>query len=491
MNFLIVFFCVITGVITSIWKYSYGIGNHIEQLPIIMRAIDNTFLINDFFTNANSVFGPRLYYAEFIAQLTNFANLHEVFLILTIISNILIAVVTAFFARELFGGNNLTAFAAAGAVMFMKTFWLGSSNTVYRTFLEPQLLISPLLLGAIWAGLRNRPVYVAILTGVASLIHSLVGMETGVLILGVLIIQFLLKSKSEINQVQRRGDIRNIILSGLIFGGFSLVSLIPYIDERHIDKLLFIEIVAVFRHPHHYLPSTFGLEQYLQALLFLIPTGISWYLGNKYILSLNKSKSYLGSLLVFLVFLCIGGYVFVEIVPSRIWTTAQTFRLLYIMKWLALVLISGWISYIFSPESKNENNQMRLMLVFGLISQLTMAFTFVIYLIKNQFSGNKLNLSRNQVYIVGLISGGIFIINWLILGAEYRIYAMFILSVFMIWSLYYWKLKWLAIVINIGLAALSLTFLIVGNFEKSPQFSIKDIRNEKVNIAEFMKNNTP
>jgi hypothetical protein len=49
--------------------------------------------------------------------------------------------------------------------------------------------------------------------------------------------------------------------------------------------------------------------------------------------------------------LAAGGYIFVELIPTRIWTEAQTFRLLYILKWFGLIFIGGTIARLF-PKKK-------------------------------------------------------------------------------------------------------------------------------------------
>jgi len=36
-------FSVLIGIMATLWGYRYGDGNQIEQLPIVMRAIDHSF----------------------------------------------------------------------------------------------------------------------------------------------------------------------------------------------------------------------------------------------------------------------------------------------------------------------------------------------------------------------------------------------------------------------------------------------------------------
>ena len=48
----------------------YGTGDQLEQLPIIFRNIDETYLINDFFVNASENSIVRLYYSDLISFLS-------------------------------------------------------------------------------------------------------------------------------------------------------------------------------------------------------------------------------------------------------------------------------------------------------------------------------------------------------------------------------------------------------------------------------------
>ena len=45
---LLVLFCILVGLTASLWGYSYIGGNQVEQLPLVMRAIDPGYLVNDF-----------------------------------------------------------------------------------------------------------------------------------------------------------------------------------------------------------------------------------------------------------------------------------------------------------------------------------------------------------------------------------------------------------------------------------------------------------
>lgn len=329
------FFCLIAGGLAALWGYTYGTGDQVEQLPIILRAINPNFLANDFFTNASSAFGPRTFYAYFIALLARLAPLTSVMFALTAISNAFIAWVSAQAALRLFDGSPRAALLAAGLVLTARTFWLGAGNTLYGTALVPELLAMPLLLGALACALNERPVMAALLAGLGSLIHPLAGLETGAVALGGLAVSGLWQGRF------KGRPLRDWAIAAALLAAFAALSLVPYARETRIDSRTFIEIVAVFRHPHHYLPSTFPVWQYAQAAFFLLAAGLAGLSCAGAFSGMRRAGRFLAALVIILALACLGGWLFVEVWPSRLWTTAQTFRLLFILKWLGLLLVSG------------------------------------------------------------------------------------------------------------------------------------------------------
>jgi hypothetical protein len=377
-------FCLLVGGIASLWGYSYIGGNQVEQLPLVMRAIDPTYLANDFFVNTFGPTSPRYFFAELVALLARVLPLPAVYLGLTILCNSLSALVTALVARDLFDGSDAAALFAALAVMSAKTFWLGYYNIVYHTPLEPSLLVMPLLLACIWAGLRQRPLLSLGAAGLAALFHPLMGLETGAIMLGVMGIESYLARKTQPVKIPA------LLGGGAVLAGFAAIVLLPNSRAPTILSQQFIQILAFFRHPHHYVPSTWGLWQYAQAAAFLAPVGFAWWLGYKAnIARLKQLTRPMLALCAILAVLCLGGYVFVELIPIRLWVTAQTFRLLYIIKWLGLILAAGWIGLAVDHDVLSKANPapkdpastdfsgVRLALLLAcLVSQLSMLAAF-------------------------------------------------------------------------------------------------------------------
>lgn len=337
---------VIFGIVTTLIFYlGYGVSNHIEQLPIIIRSLDSTYLLNDFFTNASTDSIARLHYAEFVATLAGSEhNLPLVFLILTLCANITISVVTYYFARDLFNNSPLAGIYASAFVMSVSTFGLGWLSAIYTNILIPSTLAIPFILGAIWFLGRSNIMIGMILSGIASIFHPLFGLEVSGVLFFIFVVSFLISK-----QQRTRDHLTAILVSLLVFTTFSLISILPQFSQPTIDSNLFIYIIAYFRHPHHYVPSAFGLSQWVYAIAFLCAVTVLYCRSKE---TQEPQNSMIIAIIGFtILLLCIGGYIFVEILPMRIWVTAQTFRLLYVVKWIGLILIAGTIANKNLPSS--------------------------------------------------------------------------------------------------------------------------------------------
>jgi hypothetical protein len=339
---------IIAALLTTLWGYNFGRGDHIEQLPIILRAADPGYLPADWFANASVEFGPRWIYAHLMAALMRLMPLPALAFSLTLLSNTLTALLTGLFTRQ-WGADDRAGLLSIAAVMTVHTFLLGSGSTLSDTYLSPSLLVIPLLVGCLWAGLTNSPLICAALAGLGACIHPLMGLETGAILLTVCTLGMWKNG--------RKAWLRLGAGWGL-FALITLLALLPYRFQAKIPDKEFIFLVAFFRHPHHYLPSTFAWQQYAQAILFVLAVVFAWLVIRKDQAHLKHMDSRLVCLSGILVVLMLAGYVGVEVYPIRLLVTAQVFRLLYIAKWLGLVILTvfaalqlkkgwpGWLNVI-------------------------------------------------------------------------------------------------------------------------------------------------
>ncbi|MGD9781264.1 MAG: DUF6798 domain-containing protein [Kiritimatiellia bacterium] len=353
---------ILFGVITTIFTYSgFGVGDAVEQLLLVFRSLDHAFIPGDVYTNANMDSIVRLHYTHLVTALAGSEhNVPRVFQLLTLYANVAISVVTFFFARDLFKSCNQAGIYASALTMSVTTFGLGWLTTIYQTAAIPAAVAIPLVLGAIWGAYRGHLMASMVLCGVAGLIHPLIGLEIGGLILAMATVGHVLAKG-----IPPRTFWKKFAPGLLIYACFAVILVLPQLSQTEMDAALFIHILAFFRAPHHYLPSSFGLSRYVYAAAFL---GSSLVLFHRVRHARTCSSSlFIALLVVFIVLFCIGGYLFVEIIPSRIWVIAQPFRLLYFVKWIGLILVAGAVA------DANPLSSTRALYLVGALNPLSLA----------------------------------------------------------------------------------------------------------------------
>tara|TARA_B100000579_G_C22814512_1_gene847066 strand:+ start:22 stop:1287 length:1266 start_codon:yes stop_codon:yes gene_type:complete len=186
---------------------------------------------------------------------------------------------------------------------------------------------------------------------ISSLFHPTLGLETGAFSFGVLFLGNIYKIKKykEFDLSSIFKVMKSLIITSVIFGLFALVCwILPY--DRSLTSEKFIEIMT-FRAWSSLLPSYFGLKGYIGAIVFLFMLFISLVSWKRKESTDKNLPKLLIPLFTTVVLFCFVGFIFVEIFPTRAFMTAWTFRTLYIVKWLGLIVISGsLISYL---QNKN------------------------------------------------------------------------------------------------------------------------------------------
>lgn len=368
------------GVIVTLIFYQFGKGNHISELPVVMRAIDSTYLLNDFYTNASVAFGPRFYFAKLIASMASVSSLPTVYFLLTILCNVLLAIVTSLAARDLHNGCNLTAIIATCCVLSVATPPLGYASVLYTGQLLASRIVFPFLLLALWMGLRKRLLICAILAGASSLIHPTFGLEVGALAIGAAFISDPRTQKAPCSPEARGALFLGVVGGLVILGMFGALSYIPFRSIEQISATDFIHIETYFRHPHHNLPSTWPRSEYIEGACFLFAVGVAWnWWKDKYgISSLSRA---IGCLAGLLLIGCVGGYLFVEVVPQRVWAIARPFRLLILAKWIGLIVIAGRLTHRLRCAASVDERVSAYCLAFSILSPVTVGFAHLSQLI--------------------------------------------------------------------------------------------------------------
>lgn len=488
---------ILFGIIVTIYTYDgFGLSNHIEHLPLIIRNLDSSYLINDFFTNASTEGIARQYYALIISRLAGSEeNLPILFLILTFLINISISLSTFFFAKNLYKGSSRSGIFASAIVLSISAFSLaGSGSFLHITYLNPSDIAFVFILWALYFVSRGNLLLSVILSGISTFFHPLFGLEIGALILFSYPFLRLIR-----HQLMVKKEWLTILISFAVFILFSLPSILPQFSQESIDSDLFIYIVAYFRNPHHYIPSSFTLKEYIIAITFLITIG---YIGYRE----RKKRDIFSSQLIIvhtvsILILCVCGYFFVEIIPLRLMVTAQTFRLLRVVKWFGLILIAGFLI------NTDHNYQSTILYFASVFHPFVLCGSIVTQKLRNLFTKKKniFNILLHPAFVL------FFILILIILESDlFPLESIILLSIFvtLIIVFKFFPKKLLIILLLIGISASiiiglfhsslpyikdSYTFNLV--FNKLTQNLTLDIQSQLGadgnKVAEFAKNNTP
>ena len=338
-------FIVLLALIKMLYgSYSFGLSDTIDHLPIIYRFVDPSYLANDFQVNVSASFGPRYYYAAFIALLARLVPMEIVFLSLTFLTNVAIAAASFLAARALFRSSRVAPLLATVLVMTVNPiFELGD---LVNEYLKPSFIARLFAFASLWVALERKPLASMLGACLSSLFHPTLGLEIGVFSL-VLMGSALLVESAQSRNLHLQGlwlVFRPLVVSAAVLGIWTLLFwLIPYkmsLDAFKLDEAQFLQII-LFRTERTTVPSSFSPRVWASLALVL---GLFTYAWRKWYRSRSRDKTQALSVLCligFLLMFCLGGYLFIEVFPSRAWATARAFRMLFVLNWLALIIATG------------------------------------------------------------------------------------------------------------------------------------------------------
>ncbi len=375
---VIVYFFVLTALYTSI-GYHFGTDDHIEHFVSISRIMNSDYLINDYFVNANSGFGPRFYYSHLIAFLSHIAPLTVIFFILTFFSNFVIILVTYYFCKNFFRNNDFSCLLIPGFMMFFVGFNIGGSGNIWDTYLTPtSLSISFILLAVYELFIKANRLRANILLFISVLIHPILGFYGWIVSFGSLFIyNFLCR-----NKIESKGLFNTILLPII----FVICWIIPkqIFMKGSIPSQKFINIYAYFRLPHHIIPSQFPVTSYirylavLSALALLIHINWKHKLLNNNHINLRLFHLSFVSMIILIVF-CTIGFIFTEIIPIKLFVIMQPFKSNSLFNWYLLITTISLSVLLRGVNIKGKNLLFISVLILLIIISLPYSGRFALF----------------------------------------------------------------------------------------------------------------
>jgi len=335
-------YCLLLGLlITLLTGYTFGLGDQRSFLPAIYRQMDPTYLLNDFKVNGDSQIGAKYYFNHMLAFLGKWIPLHVVFFLMAWLTNVFVALATYLLAKDLFKGNRIVSWLAVFLVLCFEFFDPGALTSIVAWSLLACTLSQALILMGFWAFLRGQTILGLVFCIPAILFHPQLSTTTAMIALAASFVRKFLDLRNS------KSPGKNYIdkLKPVLFAMGIIVFVAWAFFIYHLKQSLSIEefkfLTVDIRNSHHMKPSTFDMREFWALAKFLLVFGLSWIIWwKKSTTQRNLIWSILAPILTILA-LCLGGYVFVEIIPVRFWISVQAFRLLFLVKWVGTVVISG------------------------------------------------------------------------------------------------------------------------------------------------------
>jgi len=330
----IAFLLILTAV--PVLGYQFGMGNQVEQFPIIERFRDPNFIVGDFYTDSAVQFGPRFYYSHLVSFLTKVAPLPVVIFVLTCVVNFGLALVTFLAVRLRLGATAAGAATAAALAVTNSSFALGLAGYLRFESFQPASIAIPLgLLGFLWLADAKRYAAAGAFFA-ASLSHPLIGLE-------VALIAYISCALADLVESEPFSKLLRYVPSGLLFCAlFAAAWVLPSLSTEHVrmSSEEFFSIIPAFRSPHHYLGTTFPLSHYREVAAFVAAMALLAFQLRK-----GAGQSALGSRLIIatavVLVMCAASLILVDSLHNRLATGAQIFRMLMVVKWAGFILFGA------------------------------------------------------------------------------------------------------------------------------------------------------
>lgn len=317
--------------------YQFGLENHNEQFPAIIHLVDPSRYANDVLVTQNAAPGsPRYLYFRLVAGLTELIGLEAAVALLYVIG--LAATIGAIyvFSKELFDDSCIALVIVATYLFPIADYISLGGNSMIDPYLIPSMVATPLVLVGFVLLLRARVSLGFVSLAAATAIHLSIGAwMTGVAILALAathVADLDGPLEDRVVRAVQRFPYRPLAL----YVAISTVATAPILLANltsGTENADFVWLVAWFRHPHHYVPSTWtSLEIARYAAVVALAAasfGFVRHLDAKPFRSRRATVFGLTFAIVPLLVMLFGGFVFTELVRVDPIIKLQPFRIDY------------------------------------------------------------------------------------------------------------------------------------------------------------------
>ena len=321
--------------------YAYGISDHNEQLIIVKRFLDSSYLANDYVLNQKAALGsPRFVYAFVVSLFARVLGLELAYFVLYVgaVGLTLWAIYTI--TTTLFG-DPFVGVAVAGLFLLPVTgpITLGGSNLLYPYLIPTQVSAALSLTGFVLL-LRKHSLAGFALLGVTAVLHASIGLWMGgVALIAATTHNYVETTTSPVSPARNQRLLTAVPIRGLaLYAVIAGIGLAPTIVQNLTTATgaNTIWIMTEFRHPHHYLPSTWNTRTILEyVVLVVLGFGALARFGvndRKMFTSRRTAAFGTAVAVVPLVTMFVGGYLLTEVVLIGPVVKLQPFHIAFVPK---------------------------------------------------------------------------------------------------------------------------------------------------------------
>ncbi|SFR90164.1 hypothetical protein SAMN05216559_0757 [Halomicrobium zhouii] len=331
--------------------YQFGLNDHNEQLIVVYRFIDSSYLATDFVLNQKTrPASPRYLFGFLVGTISSGLGVKLAYFVLHLLSTVGILSSVFYLGREIFD-DWIVGTAMVGTLLLPVTgdVSLGGNSLVGRYLLPSHLADAMALLGIICAYKRKYFWGFAIL-GLTSIIHASIGSW----ITGIVIVAITAREYDCLDGFEGlRRKVRALIVQ-LPWQPLLLYVLIAFaglyrVIASNLDTTVSADtvwILAYFRHPHHYVPSSWPLVEIVEYVS-VVALALALYTvarrNERRLFGDRESEVFALTFFVTAISVMgVGGFLFTEVVRLDFVVKLQPFHIDYYPKVLAFgLLVAG------------------------------------------------------------------------------------------------------------------------------------------------------
>jgi hypothetical protein len=253
--------------------YLYNTGDLCEHLPPVYKLMDPELYPKDFFmTLFEQTFTVRQYYIWFVYGLSLLIPIDIACFTLVLLC-VFISIYSWMEITRYFTDQKLAPYITPLLIFFVFYSFTIGSNMIQYNMLACSALAKALVSFGLLLYLKNRYRISFFILAIATLFQLMAGLQM-FMILGIILL---------INY--KKTGFKEVVISVMIYVVFASFILVPVVYRQifttfNYDKELYNKIMFGLRNPHHFLPSSFPISDYLKYA-GLLALGVFSFLKSK------------------------------------------------------------------------------------------------------------------------------------------------------------------------------------------------------------------